>query len=109
MLIEGAGVVAHRSTPVPFFISFVMRNFLPIVLASLLFPACQQDPGHNPQPEPKGTEVTFVESDSIFANPERGLYVQIYYTSADLNSHASATTIIRNRETAAKLTLYLHS
>ena len=81
-----------------------MRNFLPIVLASLLFAAC------NPNtPEPKGTTVTFTESDSIFPNPERGLFVQIYYTSADLNSHASAATINKNRETAAKLTLYLHS
>ena len=72
----------------------------------LLFAACNPN---NSGPEPKGTVVTFAESDSIFANPERGLFVQIYYTSADLNSHASATTIIRNRETAAKLSLYLHS
>lgn len=72
---------------------------------ALLLVACKG----GSEPEPKGTVVTFTESDSIFANPERGLFVQIYYTSADLNSHASATTIIRNRETAAKLSLYLHS
>ncbi|MBQ4393836.1 MAG: DUF4832 domain-containing protein [Paludibacteraceae bacterium] len=81
-----------------------MRNFLPIVLASLLFAAC------NPtEPEPQGTTISFTESDSIFPNPERGLFVQIYYTSADLNSHANAATINKNRNSAAKLSLYLHS
>lgn len=29
MLIEGAGVVAHRSTPVPFFISFRYEKIIP--------------------------------------------------------------------------------
>ena len=81
-----------------------MRNFLPIVLASLLFAAC------NPtEPEPQGITISFTESDSIFPNPERGLFVQIYYTSADLNSHANAATINKNRNSAAKLSLYLHS
>ena len=103
MLIEGAGVEAHRPTPVPFFISFVMRNFLPIVLCILFFAAC------NPDSEPKGTVLIFTESNEIFPNPERGLFAQVYYTSADLNSHASAVTINKNRESAAKLTLYLHS
>lgn len=77
------------------------------LIIALLFAAC-----NNPEPEPKepeGTTIEFTESGEIFANPERGLYAQVYYTSADLNSHASATTIERNRETAAKLTLYLHS
>ena len=83
-----------------------MRKLFPIALCILLCAACQTN---NPEPEPKGTVVTFVESDSIFPNPERGLYVQVYYTSADLNSHASATTINKNRESAAKLSLYLHS
>jgi len=82
----------------------VMRHLLPVTLCILLFAACNPN-----NPEPKGTVITFTESDSIFANPERGLFVQIYYTSADLNSHASAATIIKNRESAAKLSLYLHS
>lgn len=81
-----------------------MRNILPILFASLFLAAC------NPNtPEPKGTTVTFTESDSIFPNPERGLFVQIYYTSADLNKCANAVTINKGRESAAKLTLYLHS
>lgn len=104
MLIEGAGVEAHRPTPVPFFIPFVMKKILPIVLVALLSAACNPN-----DPEPKGDTILFTETDSIFANPERGLFAQVYYTSADLNAHASATTINKNRETAAKLTLYLHS
>ena len=104
MLIEGADVEAHRPTPVPFFIPTVMKKLLPIVLVALLSAACNPN-----NPEPKGDTILFTETDEIFANPERGLFVQIYYTSADLNAHASATTINRNRETAAKLSLYLHS
>lgn len=104
MLIEGAGVVAHRPTLVPFFLPFVMKKILPIVFVALLSAACNSN-----TPEPKGNTVEFTETDEIFPNPERGLFCQIYYTSADLNAHASATLINRNRESAAKLTLYLHS
>lgn len=90
-----------------------MRNFLPFTLSLLLLASCNQNnpqPDPDPQPqEPEGTTVTFSESDEIFPNPERGLFVQIYYTSADLNSHADATIISRNRESQYKLTLYLHS
>lgn len=81
-----------------------MKKLLPIVLVALLSAACNTN-----NPEPKGDTILFTETDEIFVNPERGLFVQIYYTSADLNAHASATTISRNRETAAKLSLYLHS
>ena len=78
-----------------------------MTLCALLFAACTTT---EPEPkEPEGTTVEFTESDEIFANPERGLHVQIYYTSADLNAHASAATINKNRESAAKLSLYLHS
>ena len=90
-----------------------MRNFLPFTLSLLLLASCNQNnpqPDPDPQPqEPEGTTVTFSESDEIFPNPERGLFAQIYYTSADLNSHADATIISRNRESQYKLTLYLHS
>ena len=48
MLIEGAGVVAHRPTSVPFFIPNYMRKFFPIVILALLFAAC-----NNPEPEPQ--------------------------------------------------------
>lgn len=81
-----------------------MRKLLPIALCILLFAACQQN-----EPEPKGTTVLFTESDSIIANPERGLFAQVYYTSADLNAHASAATIAKLREGNNKMTLLLHS
>jgi len=81
-----------------------MRKLFPIALVALLFAACNPN-----NPEPKGTTVTFAESDSIFANPERGLYLQTYYTSADLNSRANAGVIKYNRDSQAKVTLYLHS
>ena len=84
--------------------SSVMRKLLPIALCMLLLAACQQN-----EPKPKGTIVLFTESDSVIANPERGLYVQAYYTSGDLNSHANAGIIKYNRNSLAKITLYLHS
>ena len=37
MLIEGAGVVAHRSTPVPFFISFRDEKIIPHSTCSSTF------------------------------------------------------------------------
>ena len=109
MLIEGAGVVAHRSTPAPFFIksytkTIVMKRLLPLTLCIVLFAACNTNP-----PEPKGTTITFTETEELFPNPERGLYAQVYYSSEDVEKHASAVTIEQNRETAAYLALYLHS
>ena len=80
------------------------RYFLPIALCLLLFTACNPNPD-----EPKGTIVVFTESDEIIANPERGVYSQTYYTSADLNSHANATVINNLRTSNNKQTLFLHS
>ena len=114
MLIEGAGVVAHRPTPVPFFIIFNSSNAMKKIfiihyslIIAMLFAAC-----NNPEPQPKepeGTTIEFTESDSIFANPERGLYAQSYYTSGDLNSKANVDVIKYNRNSYAKTTLYLDS
>ncbi len=82
----------------------VMRKLFPIALCMLLFAAC------NPNaPEPKGTKVSFKESDELFPNPERGLMAQIYYTSDDLEKHTTAQGINTNRTGAAYLTVYLHS
>lgn len=81
-----------------------MRHLLPIALCILLLASCNPN-----KPEPKGTTVTFAESDEIIPNPERGLYSQTYYTSADLGSHANATVINNLRESQYKMTLYLHS
>lgn len=60
-------------------------------------------------PEPKGTTITFAESDSIIANPERGLFSQSYFESSNLTNHASSGVISSQRVGANKMTLYLHS
>jgi len=84
-----------------------MKSHLLSLLGLVLLTACQ--PNTPEQREPQGTIVVFTETDELFPNPERGLFVQTYYTSADLNSHANAALYNKNRESAAKLTLYLHS
>ena len=81
-----------------------MRKLFPIALCILLLAACNPN-----KPEPKGTKITFTETNENIPNPERGLYSQTYYTSADLSSHASATIINNLRESQYKMTLYLHS
>lgn len=80
-----------------------MRNYFPILLGILLFAAC------NTEPEPKGETLTFTETDEIIANPERGVFAQIYYTSDDLTLHADPTTINNVRNSLNKVTIYLHS
>lgn len=81
-----------------------MKRLLPLTLCIVLFAACNTNP-----PEPRGTTVTFTETDELFPNPERGLFSQSYFTSADLTSHANATVINSLRRSANYLTLYLHS
>lgn len=96
-----------------------MRNIFPIALCTLLLAACTPNPVNPPEPEQKDTipvtppdpegTIVFTETDELFPNPERGLYSQTYYTSADLNSHASSQVINGQRTAADKMTLYLHS
>ena len=88
-----------------------MRKLLTISLCILLFAACKNQPEPTPPDpdEPEGLAVNFTESDEIFANPERGLYIQSYYTSKDLNSHSTPKTVKTNRQGPEKVTLYLHS
>lgn len=52
--------------------------------------------------------VSFVESDELFPNPERGFHSQIYYTS-DLENVADAEVFKQQREGEYALTLYLHT
>ena len=82
-----------------------MRKLFPIAIIALLLVACK---GGN-EPEPQGKKIVFTESDSIFANPERGLFVQAYYTSANLSGHVRPEVVNQQRSSADKLTLYLHS
>lgn len=74
------------------------------LIITLLLAACNSN-----NPEPNGNTILFTESNEIFANPERGVYAQSYYTSADLSSHANVAVINYNRNSVAKMTLYLHS
>lgn len=83
-----------------------MRKFFPIALSLLLFAACNNP---EPEPEPKGTTVKFTETDELFPNPERGVFVQAYFTGANLNSRIKSDVIAENRDKSDKLTLYLHS
>lgn len=80
--------------------------FCSLLIGAALLAGCT-DP-NKPEKDPQGT-IYYTESDEIFANPERGFHSQTYYTSKDINAHATAHTISLNREGEWKLTLYLHS
>ena len=60
-----------------------------------------------PEPDPEGT-IYFTETEEQMANPERGFYVQKYYTTANIDEVASVDAIRSSRETS-HITLYLHS
>lgn len=81
-----------------------MRKIYPIAILALLFAACQPS-----EPEPEGKKITFTETDELFPNPERGWYIQKYYTSADLNDHMTLNALNISRGSAEQVTLYLHS
>lgn len=87
-----------------------MKHFLPFAFSLLLLASCKPV---NPEPEqpkePEGTTVTFTETDEIFANPERGVLSQAYYTSADLKGHTRVEVVKDQRKSSDKMTLYLHS
>ena len=72
---------------------------------ALLLVACKP----SNEPEPKGDTITFTETEELFANPERGWYVQKYYTSGDLNDHMTLNGLKISREGPEQVTIYLHS
>jgi len=76
-------------------------KYLIFALALILW-SCKTE-----EPDPVGT-LTFTETDEQIANPERGFYVQKYYTSADLEDTVSLGIIESNRE-LSHITLFLHS
>ena len=93
-----------------------MRNILPIALTLLFFIGCKPKPEPTPTPtptpgppEPEGTVVKFTETNDLFPNPERGLFVQAYYTSANMDGRIKADVLNDNRTRTDYLTLYLHS
>ena len=76
-----------------------------IVLAAIVsvFMACT--PHEDPIPE---GSIFYTESDEMLSNPERGFYVQKYYTPANLEDTIAKETVAINRE-ISNITLYLHS
>ena len=91
------------------------KNILFLVAVIVLFWSCKpeeptsQGGGTTPQPEPdpQGT-IYFTATDEQIANPERGLYIQKYYTPVDLEDTVSIATITHNR-ILNQITLFLHS
>lgn len=83
-----------------------MRNLLPLLFCAFFFAACNSGgSGDTPQTD----SIVYAETDEIFANPERGLLIQTYYTSGNMGNQANATLIANNRKSDSKITLYLHS
>ena len=95
-----------------------MRKLFLFMALPLLLIACK---GNEPTPvEPKPEDTTavivpdpegtlyFTETEEQIANPERGLYVQKYYTTANLEEVASVDAINTSRE-ISQTTLCLHS
>ena len=60
-----------------------------------------------PVPDPEGT-IYFTETEEQMCNPERGFYVQKYYTTEDLVDTVTLETVTNNRD-LSHITLYLHS
>jgi len=90
-----------------------MKNkYLILAIALLLFSCKATDepipePQPTPEPDPEGT-IYFTETDEQIANPERGLYTQKYYTTADLNETADVE-YVASRRALMNVTLFLHS
>ena len=81
--------------------------------SNLLYVEINWDENTNVEPEePEIPEVieetkTYVESEEIFANPERGFLKQIYYTSKDINSNVQRAATVQNNREEESVTLYL--
>lgn len=80
-----------------------MKKVYCIIAATLFLAACNKD-----APIPQGKTIPFTETNEQIANPERGLYIQKYYTTADLEDTVSVSGITNSRE-KSNITLYLHS
>ncbi len=58
-------------------------------------------------PDPEGT-IYYTETDELFANPERGFYVQTYYESDSLEKVCTLASVQSARE-RSQISLFLHS
>jgi len=79
-----------------------MKNKYLILAFALCLLSCNRE-----EPDPQGT-ISFKETDDQIANPERGFYVQKYYTSADLEDTVQLSVVTGYRD-ASQITLFLHS
>lgn len=94
-----------------------MKNQYLFLAFGLLLMACKPvEPTPTPTPgdttpvvipDPEWT-IYYNETDEQMANPERGFYVQKYYTTANMEEVASVDAIKSSRE-RSHITLYLHS
>lgn len=79
-----------------------MKSKYLIFAIALLLLSCNRE-----EPDPQGT-IYFTELNDQIANPERGFYVQKYYTTADLEDTVQLSTVNGYRE-LSQITLFLHS
>jgi len=99
-----------------------MKNKYLILVLALLFISCKKNepaivepdtapadtiPVEPEEPDPEGT-IYFKETSAHMCNPERGFYVQKYYTPANMIDTVGIETVTNNRE-ISHITLYLHS
>lgn len=65
-------------------------------------------PAPQPEPEPiQGRVVHYVETDEVFANPERGFYAPQAYTSGALGNKTSPKSLLSARRRPFYITLFL--
>jgi len=81
-----------------------MKTKYLILAAALVLLGCKNN---EPEPDPEGT-IYFTETDEQLSNPERGFYIQKYYTTANLEDTVSVETVVNSRE-LSNITLFLHS
>lgn len=89
-----------------------MKKQYILLALGLLFMACKPKPEEpivnpEPEPDPEGT-IYYTETDELFANPERGFYIQTYYESDSLQKVCTLSSVDNARE-KSQITLFLHS
>ena len=91
-----------------------MKNKYLIFAFALLLIGCKTESSVIPvppdppvEPDPEGT-LYFKATDELFANPERGFYVQTYYESDSLEKVCTLASVKTARE-KSQITLFLHS